>query len=281
MMAKRRSVDQAGPITYVVLIMIALVSLFPLYWTFVASSVTGSAVVQSPPPVLPGGNLFKNIAYVWNNAGESGMGVALLNSTIVAGSIALSTVVFSLFAGFAFAKLKFKGRGALLALVIAILAVPPQLSVVPLFVVMRKLHLTNQLPSVILPTLVTAFGVFFIRQYLSQALPDELIEAARMDGANSIRVVWHIVLPIARPALAVLGMLKFVESWNDFLWPIIALSGSNPTVQVALKGLGNGYTTDWSQIMAGALIGTLPLLIVFVFFSKHIVSGIAQGAVKG
>lgn len=268
--------------TYAILVLVTAASLFPLYWTLVAASTDAHRVVSQPPPLVPGGNLFKNLAYVWQNAGGRGMGVALVNSTLVAGSVTLGTVTFSLLAGFAFAKLEFRGRGPLLALVVATLAVPAQLSVVPLFILMKSLGLANHLGALILPSLVTAFGVFFIRQFLVQALPTELLEAARMDGANSLRTVWHVVVPIARPAMAVLGMLTFVQSWNDFLWPVIAMNGStNPTVQVALAGLGTGWSTDWSIIMAGALIGTLPLLLVFAFFGKHIVGGITQGAVKG
>ncbi|GAA1244120.1 carbohydrate ABC transporter permease [Kitasatospora nipponensis] len=272
----------AGPLAHLVLAAVALASLFPLYWTLVAASTDTHRVVSSPPPLLPGGNLFHNLDYAWHNAGGRGMGVALLNSTLVAGSVTLGTVTFSLLAGFAFAKLPFRGRGVLMALVVATLAVPAQLSVVPLFILMKNLGLGNHLGALVLPSLVTAFGVFFMRQYLVQALPTELLEAARMDGANSLRTVWHVVVPIARPALAVLGMLTFVQSWNDFLWPIIAMNGStNPTVQVALAGLGTGWSTDWSVITAGALIGTLPLLLVFVLFGRHIVGGITQGAVKG
>jgi cellobiose transport system permease protein len=282
--ARRRAgrTHDAGPVSYLVLGLVALASLFPLYWTLVAASSDAHRVVQSPPPLVPGGNLFKNLSYVWHNAGGRGMGVALLNSTLVAGAVTIGTVAFSLLAGFAFAKLRFAGRGVLMGLVVATLAVPAQLSVVPLFILMKRLGLANHLGALILPTLVTAFGVFFMRQFLVQALPTELLEAARTDGAHSLRIVWHVVVPIARPAMAVLGMLTFVQSWNDFLWPIIAMNGAtNPTVQVALAGLGTGWSTDWSVIMAGALIGTLPLLLVFLLFGKHIVGGITQGAVKG
>ncbi|MFI6154766.1 carbohydrate ABC transporter permease [Kitasatospora sp. NPDC051170] len=273
---------RAGPFALATLILAALASLFPLYWTLVAASTDSHRVVSTPPPLVPGSNLFHNIGYVWDNAGAQGMGVALLNSTLVAGTVALTTVAFSVLAGFAFAKLRFRGRGALFALVVATMAVPAQVSVVPLFILMRHLGLGNNLGALILPSLVTAFGVFFMRQYLTQALPTELLEAARVDGANSLRVVWHVVLPVARPAMAVLGMLVFVQSWNDFLWPIIATNGAtNPTVQVALAGLGTGWSTDWSVITAGALVGTAPLLLVFAVFGRQIVGGITQGALKG
>ncbi|MFF4378485.1 carbohydrate ABC transporter permease [Kitasatospora sp. NPDC001547] len=273
---------RAGPFALAALVVAALVSLFPLYWTLVAASTDSHRVVSTPPPLLPGSNLFHNIGYVWDNAGARGMGVALLNSTLVAGTVALSTVAFSVLAGFAFAKLRFRGRGALLSLVVATMAVPAQVSVVPLFILMRHLGLGNHLGALVLPSLVTAFGVFFMRQYLTQALPTELLEAARVDGAHSLRVVWHVVLPVARPAMAVLGMLVFVQSWNDFLWPVIAMNGAtNPTVQVALAGLGTGWSTDWSVITAGALVGTAPLLLVFTVFGRQIVGGITQGALKG
>src|SRR5690606_21597147 len=129
--------------------------------------------------------------------------------------------------------------------------------VVPLYMVMADLDLAGRLASVILPTLVTAFGVFFLRQYLLQALPNELIEAARVAGATSLRTLWSIVLPIARPGMAVLGMLTFMTAWNDFFWPGITLNPSNPTVQVALNSLGSGYVPDTAIIMAGTLVGTL------------------------
>ncbi|MEU0371574.1 carbohydrate ABC transporter permease [Streptomyces sp. NPDC006283] len=268
-----------GRIAYAVLIVFTAGSLFPLVWTAIAASRTNTRLAQTPPPFWFGGNLFKNLEIAWTDAN---MGVALLNTTIVAGSVATGTVLFSTLAGFAFAKLRFRLKNTLLLLVIGTMMVPPQLSVVPLYMLIAELSWTDQLQSVILPTLVSAFGVFFMRQYLTEALPSELVEAARVDGASSLRVVWHIVFPAARPAMAVLGMLTFVMAWNDFFWPILALTqNGNPTVQVALTGLGRGYIPDQSVIMAGALLGTLPLLIAFVVFGKQIVGGIMQGAVKG
>ena len=159
--------------------------------------------------------------------------------------------------------------------------VPPQLSVIPLYMMVAKLDWSDQLQAVILPSLVSAFGVFFMRQYLLQALPTELIEAARVDGAHSLRLVWHVVFPAARPAMAVLGMLTFVMAWNEFFWPIIVLSQNNPTMQVALTAIGQGYVPEQGAIMAGAVIATLPLLLAFVLFGRQIVGGIMHGAVKG
>lgn len=269
----------AGPIAYVILALFTIGSLFPLVWTAIAASRNNNRLAQTPPPFWFGGNLFHNLDEAWNGAN---LGKAFVNTTIVAGTSALTIVFLSTIAGFAFAKLRFRGRNIMMLMVIGTMMVPPQLSVIPLYMMVAKLNWADQLQAVIFPSLVSAFGVFFMRQYLIQALPDELIEAARVDGAGSWRVVWHIVFPAARPAMAVLGMLMFVQSWNDFLWPFLVLTqNGNPTVQVALAGLGRGYTPDQSLIMGGALLGTLPLLLVFAIFGKQIVGGIMQGAVKG
>ncbi|MEU5315832.1 carbohydrate ABC transporter permease [Streptomyces sp. NPDC021056] len=269
----------AGPIAYVILALFTVGSLFPLVWTAIAASRDNQRLAQNPPPFWFGSGLFDKLELAWSDAN---LGEAFINTTFVAGVSAITIVVLSTIAGFAFAKLRFKGRGAMMLIVIGTMMVPPQLSVIPLYMMVAKLDWSDQLQAVILPSLVSAFGVFFMRQYLIQALPDEIIEAARVDGASSWRVIWHVVFPAARPAMAVLGMLMFVQTWNDFLWPFLVLTqNGNPTVQVAVAGLGRGYTPDQSLIMAGALLGTLPLLIVFAIFGKQIVGGIMQGAVKG
>jgi cellobiose transport system permease protein len=269
---------QGGPITYAILAVVAVISIFPMYWTVVAASTSNSEIAQVPPPLLPGPNLISNLHKAIT---QVNMAKAIVNSVIVSGSIALGTVLFCTLAGFAFAKLRFRGRNVLLLITIGTLMVPQQLGIIPLFMLIAKLHWVNQLQAVILPMLVSAFGVFFMRQYLSDALPTELLEAGRVDGASTLRIFWRIVLPIARPAMAVLGMLTFMQAWNDFFWPIIALTQDNPTVQVALLGLGQGYVPDHSIIMAGTLIGTLPLVAVFLLLGRQIVGGIMQGAIKG
>ncbi|MDT0613321.1 carbohydrate ABC transporter permease [Streptomyces lancefieldiae] len=269
---------KGGPFTYLALIVIGLGSVFPLYWTLVAASHDQQKVLDNPPPFLPGGRLFSNLEAAWEQAN---LGKAIVNSAIVAGSITVATLFFCTLAGYAFAKMRFRGRNVLMTAVIATLTIPPQLSVVPLFMMMSDIGWGGKLESVIFPTLVGAFGVFFMRQYLIEALPYELIEAAKVDGASNFRIVWSVVLPVARPAMMVLGMLTFVQAWNDFFWPFLALSQENPTIQVALGQLSASYTPDQSIVMAGALISTLPLLVVFVVFGKQIVGGIMAGAVKG
>ena len=206
---------------------------------------------------------------------------ALVNSIIVSTVTAASTVFLSTLAGFAFAKLRFKGSGPLLVAVIATMAVPVQLGVVPLYIAMSKLGWTGTLGAVIIPALVTAFGVFWMTQYLSQALPTELIEAARVDGCSMIRTFWHLGLTAARPAAAMLALFTFTTTWNNFFWPFIVLDQQNPTLPVALSLLQANYFVDYSLVLAGVLVATLPLLILFIFTGRQLVSGIMQGAVKG
>ncbi|GAA2773369.1 carbohydrate ABC transporter permease [Streptomyces showdoensis] len=269
---------RGGPVTYAVLVLAVLVSSFPFYWTVVAASRSNADLAKVPPSLLPGPNLIPNFEAVLE---EADIGKALLNSLVVSGSITVGTVLCCTLAGFAFAKLRFRGRGALLALTVGTMMIPPQLGVIPLFMLIAELGWVNRLQSVILPGLVSAFGVFFMRQFLVQALPDELIEAARVDGASTARIFWSIVVPVARPGMAVLGLLTFMSAWNDFFWPVVALSSQEPTVQVALRQLGGGYVHDQSVVMAGTLLGTLPVLLVFGLLGRQIVGGIMQGAVKG
>ncbi|WP_432496675.1 carbohydrate ABC transporter permease [Kineococcus auxinigenes] len=273
-----RAPDAAGWLTYVLLGITAFVFLVPFYYMIVAASRPMSEMTQSPPPFLPGPYLWQNISTALE---QQAIGLAIVNSLIVSGVTTIGTLLFCTLAGFAFAKLRFRGKNALFAVTIGTLMIPPTLGVVPLYKIMSDWNLAGRLESVILPSLVTAFGVFFMRQYLVQTLPDELLEAAKMDGASATRTVVAIVLPIARPGMAVLGMLTFMTAWNDFFWPVIALNSSMPTVQVALNNLGSGYVPDTSIIMAGTLVGTLPVIVVFVLLGKQIVSGIMAGAVKG
>ncbi|MEH0820286.1 MULTISPECIES: carbohydrate ABC transporter permease [unclassified Micromonospora] len=270
----------AGRLTYAALVLTALASIFPIYWMFVVASRTSDAMGEVPPPVTPGGNLGANISRLFANT-DAHFLTGLVNSTIVAVSVTVSVVFFSTLAGFAFAKLRFRGRNALLMVIIATMMVPTQLGVIPLYMLMTKLNWNDRLPAVIVPALVTGFGVFMMRQYAGQAVSTELIEAARIDGCSTARIYWNVVLPALRPAAAVLGLLTFMTTWNDFLWPYAVLNDpENPTVQLSLRALSDGYYQDMSQVFTGTAIATLPLLLVFIVFGRQIIGGIMEGAVK-
>ena len=278
MSAGSSAVLKASWATYAVITVVTLVSVFPLYYTIVMASHTNAEMAAGTPPLLPNSSLFHNMRQALDLAP---LNLGLFNSVIVSGAVTLGTVTFCTLAGFAFAKLRFRGSNLLLAICIATMMVPLQMGVIPLYMLMARLGLANHLAAVILPTLCTAFGVFFMRQYISSAVPDELIEAAYMDGAGPLRVFWSVVVPAVRPAMAVLGMLTFLMAWNDFFWPIIVLSSQNPTVQVSFQSLATGYAPQQSIIMAGTLYGTVPVLVVFALLGRQIVGGIMQGAVKG
>jgi cellobiose transport system permease protein len=274
-----RSQLSAGWGTYLVLGLVLIFSIFPMYWTLVAASQDNSAISSAPPALVPGSRLFANIGKVFT---QTDMRLALINSVIVSSVVTLSVVLTSSLAGFAFAKLRFRGRGALLGLVVATMMVPPQLGIIPLYIMMANwLHWSNHLQALIVPAAVSAFGVFFMRQYLVSALPTELLEAGRLDGCSTLRLYWHVALPVARPAAAVLGLLTFMATWNDFFWPLVVMTQQNPTVQVSLSALQGGYVKDYSLVLSGALISTLPILVVFALMGRQILGGIMQGAVKG
>jgi cellobiose transport system permease protein len=165
-------------------------------------------------------------------------------------------------------------------LVYVVLALGAALSVFPLYILMVKIGWVGELKAVIVPFLVSGFGVFLMRQYAAQAVADELIEAARVDGCNTLRIYWNVVLPAVRPAAAVLALFTFMQTWNDFLWPYSVLNQDQPTVQLSLATLSSGYYSDYAQIFAGTALATLPLLAVFVLFGRQIIGGIMEGALK-
>jgi len=206
---------------------------------------------------------------------------ALWNSVIVSVVTSVSVVFFATLAGFAFSKLRFRGRRGLLLFVIATMAVPVQLGVIPLFIIMSRLGWVGDLKAVILPMLVTAFGVFWMTQFLEDALPFELIEAARVDGCNLLQTYWNVALPASRGAGAMLFLFTFVGSWTNFFWPFIVLRGSTVTLPVALQQLQAAYFKDYSLIMSGVVISVVPLLLLFLMVGRQLVHGIMQGAVKG
>ncbi|MGH3646090.1 MAG: carbohydrate ABC transporter permease [Micromonosporaceae bacterium] len=270
---------QTSPLTYGALVVAVVLSIFPIYWMFVVATHTNDVVGQSPPPLLPGGHIGENMLRLLAND-NANFAIGLANSVIASAAVTVSVVFFSTLAGFAFAKLRFRGQNAMLMLIIATMMIPVQLGIIPLYMLMSKLGWVGQLQAVIVPFLVTGFGVFMMRQYASAAISDELIEAARVDGCSTFRIYWSVVLPALRPAAAVLGLLTFMQTWNEFIWPLAVLNADTPTVQVSLNLLASGYYSDYSQVFTGTALATLPLLVVFVLFGRQIIGGIMEGAVK-
>jgi cellobiose transport system permease protein len=265
---------------YVLLCVVLAFSAFPLYWMFVIATATEAAVSKIPPQLVPQNQLMNNLREVFSLQ-EVFFTEGLINSTIVALVVTTSQLFFCSLAGFAFAKLRFRARNALMVMVILTLTVPNQLGVVALYIVMGKLGWNGTLLAVIAPGLVSAFGVFYMRQFIAGSIPDELVECARIDGATTMRVYRSVVLPAIRPALAVLGLLTFVATWNDFQWPLITLGGTDyPTSMVALSDLASGNYVIYRRVLSGALVATIPLLVMLFIGGRQIVRGIMEGAVK-
>ncbi|SDE18147.1 carbohydrate ABC transporter permease [Nocardioides lianchengensis] len=280
MSRQSKLVHRPGWVVYGLLAAFVIGSALPLYWSFVIGSHTKAEAREVPPPLLPGGHFLDNARRVFDTID---FWQAMANSIIVSTACAASVVFFATLAGYSFAKLRFRGSNALMGFVVLTMAVPTQLAIVPLFIIVTDYGLYDTLAAVALPTLVTAFGVFFMRQYLLDAIPGELIEAARVDGASMIRTFWTVAVPAARPAMAILFLFTFMTVWTDYMWPLVALK-DNQTLQVALDQLaiaGQGQTTDYALVLCGTGLATIPLLILFVVSGRQLVAGIMQGAVKG
>ncbi|MFC0556514.1 carbohydrate ABC transporter permease [Planotetraspora thailandica] len=278
--ARRADLWKATPVTKIVLTVTLIVSAFPLYWMIVIASRSNREATDIPPPFLPGGNLGQNIQRVLSNEDAHYL-AGLTNSIIIASTVTVSVVLISTFAGFAFARLRFKGSRVLLLLVLVTMMVPlQQMGLVPLYRMMVGLEWIGTLKAVILPYLFNGFGVFLMTQYTEQAVPNELVEAARVDGASTLRIWWNVILPAVRPGMAVLGINTFMLTWNDFLWPLIVLTPDNPTVQVAINSLNAKYGTDYVLIFSGTALSVVPLIVVFIAFGRQIIGGLMEGAVK-
>jgi len=265
---------------YASLAVVLIAAVFPYYWSFLIGSGDASTINDPNMSWIPGGNFLANAASVVNDPAVN-FWPALWNSIYSSTLIAASVVITSTLAGWAFAKLRFPGSKGLLVFVVATMAVPAQLGVVPLYILFADLGWTGSIGAVIIPVLTSAFGVFWMTQYLQQTVPDELIEAARVDGASMIRTFWTVGVTAARPAAAMLFLFTFVGAWNNFFWPFIVLDRRDPTLPVALSLLQSNYFVDYSVVLSGVLLATIPLLILFVFAGKQLVSGIMAGAVKG
>lgn len=280
-MAKIPRWQRTSPVSYVMLALITFLSIFPFYWMFVVSSNTNAEISKSPPSLIPGGR-FLIVAQKVLNAEGVFFNSALMNTFIVGLSIAVAQVVFSAFAGFAFAKLNFKGRKFFILFIVGTMMLPSQLGIIPLFILVKNLHMIDTLYALIVPALVTAFGVFWMRQIIDAQIPNELLEAASIDGASVPRIFFGVVLPIIRQSSFVLGLFAFLAAWNDYLWPTIVLQNPHHfTLQVALTQLKPMYGLDYALQMGGAFLATAPLLILFIFVGRKLVSGVMDGAVKG
>lgn len=256
----------------------AILSLFPFYWLFVMSTATTADMFRFPPRLVPGDQLWVNIGKVLDNVGFF---QSFANSLIVAALHTAIVLFFCSLAGFAFAKFSFPAKNFLFFFLLATMMVPQQLGLIPQFILMQKLGWINELKALIIPGAANAFGIFWMRQYSQTVIHDELINAGRIDGCNSFDLYWRVSLPILRPALATLGIITFLQSWNDYLWPLVVISVQQKfTLQMLIASMNGVYSTDYSMVMAATLMATVPLIVVFAMFSRQFIAGLMQGSVK-
>jgi multiple sugar transport system permease protein len=256
----------------------ALASVFPLFWMLSVSLMPAGQASHLPPPILPEGATLDHYRELFALAG---MGRSLFNSALLATLCALLSLCFNVSAGYAFAKLRFRGRERLFAALLGALVIPAQVALIPLFLLLNALGLVDTYAGVILPSLAGVFGIFLVRQY-ALTLPDELLEAARIDGASELRIFLSVVLPALRPILVTLGLFSFLGSWNDFLWPLIVLERDElRTLPLALAALTREHVQDRELMMAGSVVTLLPALIVFLSLQRHYLQGLLAGSIKG
>lgn len=260
------------------LVVATIFAVAPMLWMLSASFMpTGSANVY-PPPLIPREPTLEHYRALF---GQLALGRYLLNSAVVATGATLLSLLVNSMAGYAIAKLRFRARDRVVRTMSAALLIPVQVTMLPLFLLLKQLGLVNTYWGAIIPAVATIFGIFLIRQY-ALGIPDDLLDAARMDGASEFRIYWSIVLPVIRPILATLAIWTFLASWNDFLWPLVVLTDDTRyTLPVALASLSGEHVQDVELMMAGAVITVLPVIAVFLLLQRSYVQGVMQGSVKG
>jgi multiple sugar transport system permease protein len=257
---------------------LAAVSLFPLLWMLSVSLMPAGASSTLPAPLLPPAFTLENYRTLFGNLG---MVRYVFNSLAIAVLATLISVTFNVMAGYAFAKLRFRGRDAIFKALLGALVIPGQVAMLPLFLMLKPLGLINTYGGAIVPAMASIFGIFLVRQF-ARTIPDDLLEAARIDGASEFRVFLTIVVPLLAPVLATLAIFSFLGSWNDFMWPLIVLTDDAlHTLPVALAGLSREHVQDSELMMAGSVVTVLPVLVLFLALQRQYMAGLMAGGVKG
>lgn len=263
---------------YIVLIIISIISIGPFIWLISTSLKSGDENIFSyPPKLIPEKLTFENYIQVWKTVPFENY---IINSFVVAIISVFLNLLLSSLAAYPLARLKFKGKNFIFYLILSTMMIPFQVIMIPIFVICLKLHLTNTYLGLILPMSVSAFGIFLLRQaYLS--IPLELEEAAIIDGCSYFDIWWRIMLPLIKPALATLGIFVFVNSWSDFIWPLIILKDPfKYTLPVGLAYLTGTFSANWRLIAAGSVISIIPIVIFFGFLQRYFISGATAGSLK-
>ncbi|HET6439263.1 MAG TPA: carbohydrate ABC transporter permease [Anaeromyxobacter sp.] len=260
------------------LLLAALVTLFPLAWMVSASFMAPGEASTYPPPMLPQAPTLANYRLLF---AEHGILRQVANSLFISLLATALSLTFNLSAGYAFAKLRFRGRERLFRLLLGALIVPAQVTMLPLFLMLKEMGLVNTYAGALVPWLASVFGIYLVRQY-ALTVPGEILEAARMDGAGELRIFLSVVLPLLKPIIVTLAVLTFLGCWNDFMWPLIVLTDhAVQTLPVVLAALSREHVQDVELMMAGAVITVLPVLLLFLGLQRYYLRGLLVGSVKG
>jgi multiple sugar transport system permease protein len=265
-------------IHHLVLILGGVLTLTPLVWMLSASFMSAGEANTIPPRFLPLTPTIENYTILFTRLN---LARHFLNSVLITVTATLASVLVNALAGYAFAKLPFPGRDPIFRRLALALVIPAQVGMLPLFLLLRQLGVVNTYLGVMIPYFASIYGIFLIRQY-ALSVPDDLLDAARIDGAGEFRIFWTIVLPIIRPILVTLGAFTFLSAWNDFMWPLIVLSDSQLyTLPVALANLVGEHVQDTELMMAGSVVTIIPALVVFLVIQRTYIRGIMAGSIKG
>lgn len=260
------------------LVGVAVLSLAPLLWMLSVSFMQPGEASHFPPPLWPTHATLDNYRELFL---RGGMGRYLFNSLVIATVTTVLSLLLNTLAGYAFAKLRFPGREPVFRALLAAVVIPAQVAMMPLFLLLKQLHLINTYAGAIIPGMAGVFGIFLVRQY-ARSIPDELLEAARIDGAGEFRIFFQIVLPALKPILVTLAIFAFLGAWNDFMWPLIVLGDqSMQTLPVALATLSREHVQDNELMMAGAVVTVVPVLVLFLVLQRYYLQGLLVGSVKG
>jgi multiple sugar transport system permease protein len=263
---------------HLVLLPLAILMVMPMLWMVITSFETLNETRHFPPILVPSSLRWQNYTQVLEQAPFTRW---MLNTILVTGAVVVANLFFCSLAGYAFARIRFFGRDVVFILVLATLMIPFQVILIPTFLIVRKLGLIDTLPVLIVPNLAGAFGIFLLRQFF-RTLPIELEEAARIDGASRLGVLFKIVLPLSGPALATLAVITFLWTWNDFLWPLVTIyRPTNMTLQLGLTTFQGAHQTNTHYLMAATVMSMLPILILFFVAQRWFIRGIATTGLKG
>ena len=270
---------------YIVITIWAVIALIPLFWLFVSALTPNSVMVKMPPAISFSNLSLENFIRLFGKDPDynvyAPIGRWFLNTLLIASLVTIFNLFFDTLAGYTFAKRSFPGKNIIFWIILSTMMIPGQVILVPRFIMIMRMGLIDNYGAILYPSIAGVFGIFMMKQYI-QTLPSNLEDAARIDGCSEFGIFWRIILPLTKPALAVLGILVFMGQWKNFVWPMVVINTTEKLLlEPGLATLQQQYTTDYGVLMAGAAFSAVPMILIFFFFQKYFIKGLTIGSVKG